>query len=272
MKKIFALIALVLAAGAYAEVPVAPTADNAMPAAIQGKAGPLRGVDLAYYPANPATKGYLAVPATQEKKGAVILIHEWNGLSQRIRETADAFAAEGYVALAADLYAGRTGSNPQENMALVRESLANMDEIVANLNAGVNYLKSRDDVNGQVAAIGWCYGGGVALSFALGSDNHEGTAIFYGRLLDDPEQMKHIHHEVYGTFARLDRGPSPEQVDAFVEALRKAGVPNDVHIYDEVNHGFWLHVDRNPEVASGPALDAWQRLKAYLKRTISTGE
>ncbi len=272
MKKLFAVITLVWSVGVYADVPVVPTPDDAMPAAIQGKAGPLRGNDLAYYAANPGTKGYLAVPASKEKKGAVILIHEWNGLTQRIRETADAFAAEGYVALAADLYAGRTGSNPEENMALVRESLANMDEIVANLNAGVNYLKSRDDVNGQVAAIGWCYGGGVALSFALGSDNHEGTAIFYGRLLDDPEQMKHIHHEVYGTFAGQDRGPSPAQVDGFVEALRKAGVPNDVHIYDEVNHGFWLHVDRNPAVASGPALDAWQRLKAYLQRTISSGE
>ena len=80
--------------------------------------------------------------------------------------------------------------------------------------------------------------------------------------------MRSIHHEVYGTFAGNDRGIPPEQVEKFVAALRKAGVPNDVHIYDDVDHGFWLWVDRDPAANEAPALDAWQRLKAYLKRTI----
>jgi len=84
-------------------------------------------------------------------------------------------------------------------------------------------FKSRKDVNGKVAAMGWCYGGGVALSFALGSENHEGTAIFHGRLLDDPERMKSIHHEVYGTCAAKDQGISPEHVENFASALRKGG-------------------------------------------------
>ena len=252
-----------------AEIPLAPTDNDQIPDAIVGKAGDPQGEVLNYYVDNTKTAGYLAVPANkEEKKGAVILIHEWNGLTDRVRQVADAFAAEGYVALAADLYSGRTGTSREENIALVRETLAAPDEIIRNLDAAASYLKNREDVNGKVAAIGWCYGGGVALSYALGSENHEGTAIFYGRLLDDPEQMKNIHHEIYGTFAGLDQGPSPEQVDAFVAALRKAGVPNDVHIYDEVNHGFWLHVDRDPETNMGPALNAWQRLKAYLKRTL----
>ncbi len=51
-------------------------------------------------------------------------------------------------------------------------------------------------------------------------------------------------------------------------ALRKAGIPNDVHIYDDVNHGFWLHVDQKPDVRTKPAQDAWQRLKAYFARTL----
>ena len=118
------------------------------------------------------------------------------------------------------------------------------------------------------AAIGWCYGGGVALSFALGGEHHDATAIFYGRLLGDPEQMAQINHEVYGTFASNDRGIPVESVNAFVETLRNAGIENDVHIYDEISHGFWLHVDRNPELNACPALDAWQRLKAYLGRTL----
>lgn len=260
---------LMVAFDCLAAVPILPTADDQIPAAILGKASAPQGESLAYYSGHPATRGYLAVPESAKKKGAVILIHEWNGLNDRMRQTADAFAAEGYVALAADLYSGRVGNSREENMALVQETLSNMGEIVANLDAAAGYLKSRPDVNGKVAAIGWCYGGGVALSYALGSQNHEGTAIFYGRLLNDPEAMKKIHHEILGTFAGLDTGITREQVATFVEALRKAGIPNDVHVYDDVQHGFWLYVDRDPDANKGPALDAWRRLKAYLKRTLS---
>ncbi len=242
--------------------------EDRLPDAVLGKAGEPRGEDLYYFEGRPQTRGYIAVPQGGDRNGSVILIHEWDGLTDRIRQVADAFADEGYVALAADLYSGRTGSSREENMALVRETLGDPDRIVANLDAAAGYLKNRSDVNGKVAAIGWCYGGGVALSYALGGDHHDGTAIFYGRLLDDPEKLARIEHEIYGTFAGLDRGISVEQVDRFVEALRKAGVPNEVHVYDDVRHGFWLHVDRDPETNTVPALDAWKRLKAYLKRTI----
>jgi carboxymethylenebutenolidase len=268
MKFIAGLATLMFATSAAAEVPYSPTADDELPAAILGDAGPLLGSDAPYYAANKDTNGYLAVPESTGRHGAIILIHEWGGLSKRVRETADAFAAEGYVALAADLYSGRTGSTRDENLALMKETLADPDEIIRNLQAAVTFLENRADTTGKVGAVGWCYGGGVALSFALGSDAHDATAIFYGRLLDDPEQMKNIHHEIYGTFARNDSGIPVDQVYAFVEALRAAGIENDVHIYDHVNHGFWLHVDRDPETNTEPALDAWQRLKAYLKSTL----
>jgi carboxymethylenebutenolidase len=252
-----------------AAVLAAPAAaDDALPAAVLGKAPPPRGETVAYFPADPATRGWLAVPAGEGRHGGVILIHEWNGLVDRVRQVADALAREGYVALAADLYSGRTGKTRDENMALVRETQAHPERIVANLDAAARFLRARKDVSGRIAAVGWCYGGGVALSWALGGERHEGTAIFYGSLLDDPERMKTIHHEVYGTFGRLDSHPSPEEVARFVAALRKAGIPNDVHIYDQVGHGFWLWVDQDPAKRTAPALDAWRRLRAYLGRTI----
>jgi len=268
MRCLAGFAALVFLTTATAEVPYSPTGENELPDAIIGNGGPLLGSDAAYYPANDKTTGYLAVPESAGPHGAIILIHEWNGLAQRVRETADAFAAEGYVALAIDLYSGRTGNNREENMVLVRETLADPDEIIRNLEAAAGFLEKRPDTTGKIGAVGWCYGGGVALSFALGSDTHDATAIFYGSLLDDPEKMKKIHHEVYGTFARNDSGIPVEKVNAFVAALRSAGIENDVHIYDDVRHGFWLHVDRDPETNTGPARDAWQRLKAYFKRTI----
>jgi dienelactone hydrolase len=116
--------------------------------------------------------------------------------------------------------------------------------------------------------MGWCFGGGIALSFGLDGAEHDATAIFYGALVDDPAVLAGMDHEVYGTFARLDGGPSPEQVGRFEAALRAAGIPNDLHIYDEVDHGFWLRIEDDAAVRTAPALDAWVRLKAYLGRTL----
>lgn len=245
-----------------------PTADGALPAALLGAAPAPGGAAIRYFAADTATTGYLALPEGAGPFPAVILIHEWNGLGDRVRQVADALAAEGYVALGADLFSGRTGSNPEENMALVRAANADPSVMIANLNAAVAFLRARPDVSGRIGAMGWCFGGGVALSFGLDGENHDATAIFYGRLLDDPVRLASLSHEVYGTFAALDQGPSLEQVDGFARALREAGVPNDIHVYDDVNHGFWLWVDQDPAVRTAPALDAWQRLKAYLARTL----
>ena len=258
MKTCFAFLVLIAAALSHGS-------NGDIPPALIGEAAPPGGETLDYHG---AARGYLALPDAAGPHPSVILIHEWNGLVDRVRQVADAFAAEGYVALAADLYGGRTGSNPQENMALVRETRSDPDAIIANLAAAAAYLRQRPDTTGKVAAIGWCFGGGVALTYALGSEHHDATAIFYGRLLDDPQQLAKIRHEVYGTFAGQDRGISRESVHAFVEALRAAGIANDVHIYDPVKHGFWLYVDRDPEANRAPAADAWRRLKAYLERTL----
>lgn len=245
-----------------------PTGPDELPPAIVGEAPPPRGADVRYVPGDTLTTGYLAVPEGEGPFPSVVLIHEWDGLKDRVRQMADDMAAEGYVALAADLFRGRTGSNRDENMALVREVNENPDEMIANLDAAVGLLRDRDDVTGRVAAMGWCFGGGIALSYGLGGENHEGTAIFYGSLLADPDSLAALDHEVYGTFAEMDGGIPPEEVEAFERALDEVGVPHDLHVYDDVNHGFWLRVDGDPELRRGPALDAWNRLKAYLERVL----
>jgi len=269
-----ALAILVAGASCTGDAPGAQSSPSdqptdVLPAAILGMAGPLGGQSVSYFADDDATVGYLAVPTGAGPFPALILIHEWNGLADRVREVADAMAAEGYVTLAADLYSGRTGSTPDENMALVSEIGADSETMIANLDAAARFLRERDDVTGRVGTLGWCFGGGVALSYALGGEEHEATAIFYGNLVTDPAILASIDHEVYGSFAEMDTGIPPETVNEFVSALRAAGVENDVHIYDEVNHGFWLRIDGNPELRTEPALDAWQRLRGYLRRTLS---
>ena len=267
----FALAILVAGASCSGDAPPAQSdqTTDALPAAVLGMAGPLGGHSISYYAGDEAALGYLAVPEGEGPFPAVILIHEWNGLVDRVREVADALANEGYVALAADLYSGEVGTSADENRALMTEHLANPDAMIANLDAAARFLRERDDVTGRVGTLGWCFGGGVALSYALGGEKHEATAIFYGSLVTDPEVLASIDHEVYGSFAEMDAGIPPETVNEFISALRAAGVENDVHIYDEVNHGFWLRIDGDPELRTEPGLDAWQRLRSYLGRTLS---
>jgi carboxymethylenebutenolidase len=249
-------------------IPVNPTAEGALPAAIIGTAAAPRGMDLRYVDGDTATTGYLAVPEGDGPFPSLIIVHEWNGLVDRVRQMADGFAEEGYITLAADLYKGQVGTNPQENVALMTAARENESDVINNLDAAARYLRSRNDVTGKIGAMGWCFGGGIALSYGLGGENHEATAIFYGALVDDPQVLQGMNHEVYGTFARLDGGPAPEHVEAFEAAINTAGIENDLHIYDAVNHGFWLRVDGEPELRTAPATDAWTRLKAYLKRTV----
>ena len=236
---------------------------------IEGKGNEPSGQLLEYYK---DAKGYLAEPDGEGPFGSIILIHEWNGVVERIKQVADALANEGYIALAADLYSGKTGSSSQENIALMREARSDPDEIIANLNAAAKYLRERSDANGQIATVGWCFGGGVALSFAIGGEHHDGTAIFYGQLLDDPEELAKIQHEMLGIFAGQDRMIPVQQVSNFAEALKKAGVANDIHVYDHVQHGFWLYVERDMESNQEPAKNAWGHLSDFFERVLGSEE
>ncbi len=264
----FTALLLIACGSGEEEAADQPQAATNLPAAVLGTAPPPQGENVHYVPDDSATTGYLALPDGEGPFPALILIHEWNGLVDRVRQVADAFADEGYVALAADLYAGRTGSNRDENIALVREVRSDPERMIANLDAAAAFLRNRTDVSGEIAAMGWCFGGGVALSFALGGERHEGTAVFYGSLVQDPERLRSITHEVYGTFAGNDQGIPPEEVERFAATLDEIGIQNDIHVYDDVNHGFWLYVDENPELRRAPATDAWRRLLAYLERTV----
>jgi carboxymethylenebutenolidase len=249
-------------------VPYAPTSIEELPAAIFGKGGEPLGDYLNYFEPASGTRAYLSVPEGEGPFPSVILIHGWTGPIERYAQLADNFAAEGYVALVADLYSGRIGGSIDENRALMLEMESNQDRIIRNLDAAAKFLRSRTDVSGKIATIGWCMGGGVALSYALGGEHHEATAIFYGRMVENPDILRALDHEIYGTFARDDQSVPLENVQAFVSALRASGIPNDIHIYDEVEHAFWQFVEKDPVVNTEPALDAWQRLKAYLSRTI----
>ena len=231
---------MVLGCGGSADETPEPSNDTAattqpfdtLPSAVWGRAAPPSGEAVSYFDGDRAAMGYVAVPDGEGPFPAVILIHEWNGLVDRIRQVADAMAAEGYVALAADLYSGRVGTNRDENVALMQEAQENIDRTVANLDAAARFRRARDDVTGRVASMGWCSGGGMALSYALGGEEHEGTAIFYGSLVTDPELLASVQHEIYGTFAEMDGGIPQENVNQFaLIPLMHGGIGVSFHLW-----------------------------------------
>ena len=242
--------------------------EDELPAAVLGTAPAPRGELVNYFDEDTETTGYLVAPDSEGKKPGLIIVHEWYGLKERGKQMADALADEGYVVLAADMYSGRVGSTNQENRALMNETRANPDRMVRNLDAAAKLLRSRDDVYAdKIGTMGWCYGGGVVLPYAIGGENHEATAIFYGSLIDDPAKLKRIGHDVLGIFGENDAGIPPSDVRKFERALKEAGIPNEIHIYDDVGHGFFLWIDKRPE-GRDAAKDAWKRLKNFLTRTL----
>jgi len=263
--KRFALVAALVIPG------TALAQQSSIPDAIIGKAPPPSGQTAKYLPGDTLTRGYLAVPAGKGPFPALIMIHEWDGVNDRDRQVADMFAAHGYVTLLADLYQGKTGSNQQENVALMNDARAHLDRVVGNLDGAQKFLRARPDVSGKVGVMGWCFGGGIALSYALGGAEHQATAIFYGRLVNDPAQLARIHHPIYGTFAGQDKSITPAMVARFRTVLDSLGITNDIHVYDPVQHGFWLWVDRDAATNTAPATDAWQRLVKYLHDNLGGG-
>ncbi|MEA2571857.1 MAG: carboxymethylenebutenolidase [Acidobacteriota bacterium] len=210
--------------------------------------------------------GYLSLPKGTGKKPAIIVIQEWWGLNDWIRQQTDRFAAQGDVALAVDLYRGRSTSNPDEAHELMRGMPE--DRAIADLKAAFNYLAARKDVDPKrIAVIGWCMGGGYSLGLALAEPRVAATVINYGRLVTDPASIAKIQSPILGNFGAADRGIPPADVRAFDAALKAAGKSSDIRIYEGAGHGFM-----NPNNTAGYVYesteDAWKRIDGFLAKWL----
>ncbi|MCU1227205.1 MAG: Carboxymethylenebutenolidase [Acidobacteria bacterium] len=210
--------------------------------------------------------GYLALPKGTGKKPAIIVIQEWWGLNDWIRQQTDRFAAQGDVALAVDLYRGRSTSNPDEAHELMRGMPE--DRAIADLKAAFNYLAARKDVDPKrIAVIGWCMGGGYSLGLALAEPRVAATVINYGRLVTDPASIAKVNSPILGNFGAADRGIPPADVRTFDAALKAAGKSSDIKIYEGAGHGFM-----NPNNTAGYVYesteDAWKRIDGFLAKWL----
>ena len=222
--------------------------------------------EMVKFPSGKETiEGYLAVPEKPGRYPAVIVIHEWWGLNDWVKEQTQKIAEQGYVALAVDLYRGKTAATPEEAHELMR-ALA-QDRAVRDLQAGYDYLATRQDVNGRIAALGWCMGGGYALQLAIHQPRLSACVVNYGALPTDPNDIQQIAAPLLGNFGAEDHGITTADVKAFQKTLTGLGRYVDIKIYDGAGHAF-----ENPNNEKGyrpeDAADAWARTVAFLKKTL----
>jgi carboxymethylenebutenolidase len=207
--------------------------------------------------------GYLAIPQGEGPFPAVIVIQEWWGLVEHIKDVARRFAAEGYVALAPDLYHGVQTSEPDEAGKLMMA--LNMDRASSDLIKAVDYLAALPQTQGRhIGVIGFCMGGGLALTLATDSDKVKATADFYGGVTPDPiDRLQNLQGPVFVAFAEHDGWANAELMKTIEEALTRFGKSFETKIYPGTEHAFFN--DSRPEVFNqAAASDAWNRVLSHF--------
>jgi carboxymethylenebutenolidase len=211
--------------------------------------------------------GLLVTPAGKGPFPATVVVQEWWGLNDWVKDQARALAKEGYVALAVDLYRGKVATKQEDAHQLMMGTPP--DQALRDLRAGFAYLQTRPDVRKhRVGAIGWCMGGRYTLQLATVEPALAAAVAYYGAPPTDPAAIAAIQAPVLGSFGAEDKGPALEQVRAFETAMKKAGKAIDVKVYDGAGHAF-ANVD-NPwgGYRKEAAEDAWARSTAFLARHL----
>lgn len=220
------------------------------------------------------TTGYLVYPELanntqqqqQEPMPAVIMIHEWWGLNEHIKNQADILAKEGYVVLAVDLYRGEVAADSNRARELTSSVRNNSASAIDNLQSAVNYVKSLEMVDGsRIASLGWCFGGDWSLQLALNSSENPlaATIVYYGRPVTDTASLSSISWPILGIFGDQDQAIPVESVKQFTSALNASGVTNEIYLYEGVGHAF-----ANPSgdnYAPKETADAWQKTIGFLR-------
>lgn len=209
-------------------------------------------------------EAYLARPSGPGPLPAVVIIHELWGLNDNMRDIARRFAAEGYVALAVDLFAGRNRAVCLFRFmgGMFTNSLGHQG--IQDLRAALDYLSQQPGVDaGRVGAIGFCMGGGFAIAWACVDDRLKVIAPFYGA---NPRPIEAAARAcpIVGSYPSNDW--TAGQGRQLAETLDKLGVGHDIKIYPDARHSFFNDTGRN--FNADASADAWQRTLAFFKEKL----
>jgi carboxymethylenebutenolidase len=228
--------------------------------------------EIVEFPSNGATaQGYRAVPESGSGPG-VVVIQEWWGLVDHIKDVADRLAAEGFVALVPDLYHGQTTTEPDEALKLLMS--LNLQQAGQDMSGAVAYLATHATGDG-VGVIGFCMGGALALLLGtLRPDQVQAVVTWYGLVMSPAAEpdWSQMTAAVQGHFAEHDHIPGAAAIEKLKKELGGRGIDVELYLYPGTQHAFFN--DTRPEVYDSEASTlAWQRTIEFLHRTLgSAGE
>jgi dienelactone hydrolase len=232
---------------------------------------------VAYSHNGTALKGYLAYDdAIQGKRPGVLVVHEWWGLNDFVKQRADKLAESGFVALAVDMYGeGKVTQNPEEARRLATH-VRSTPLMRERAQAGLMVLAQHQQVDPhRLAAIGFCFGGTTVLELAYSGAPVLGVASFHGGLtVPKPEDLKRCKAKFLILHGADDPLVKPEEIAAFQEAMRQAGADWQMILFGGAVHSFTnpgAGSDKSKGVAYDPkaAARSWQYLHMFLKEIFS---
>ena len=212
--------------------------------------------------------GYLAKPESGSGPG-VVVIQEWWGLDSHIADITDRLAAEGFVALAPDLYGGSVAHDADEAGKFMQE--LPVDRAARDLGGAVDYLLADPDVtSAKVGAVGFCMGGGFVLSLAAQQGDKIGAAVpFYGVGPAVPDQYRTITAPVQGHYGEDDGFYPVEEARKQEEQIRAESQASVEFFYYPAGHAFHNDQDKMGTYDRDAATDAWARTIAFLKANLA---
>jgi carboxymethylenebutenolidase len=224
------------------------------------------GKPVTYKSGDETVSGILYTPTGKGPFPALVVIHEWWGLNDWVKEEASKLADQGYVALAIDLYRGKVATTPDEAHQIMRgvpDDRANRD-----LLAATAFLGSQKNVDpARIGSIGWCMGGGYSLNLAIADPKLKVAVINYGHLASDDATLKKINAAILGIFGGQDKGIPPADVKKFESQLKALGKTVDIHIFPDAGHAF-----ENPNNKTGyradDAAEAWKLTTTFLAKYL----
>jgi carboxymethylenebutenolidase len=196
----------------------------------------------------------------------VIVIQEWWGLVDHIKDVCDRFADQGFVALAPDVYHGQTTKSPDEAGKLMMA--LRIDEAEQDISGAIQYLLDHDAVTGdKVGIVGFCMGGALALYAATKNPNVAACVVFYGIHPNVKPDLPNLNAPVLGIYAEKDGFVTPDVVRQLEQQLKSLGKQVETHIYPQTDHAFFN--DTRPEVYNAEAsADAWRRTIDFFRQHL----
>jgi len=226
-------------------------------------------------------KGYLAYDASiKGKRPGILVVHEWWGHNEYARKRARMLAKLGYTALAVDMYGeGKIAQHPDKAKQFMMEIVNNMETGKARFMAAQDFLKQQDTVKAdQIAAIGYCFGGGIVLAMARMGIDLEGVASFHGGLsTETPAKPGVVKAKMLILHGDADQFIPHKQVEAFKTEMQNAQVDFELVAYPGVKHSFTnpdadtFGKQFNLPLAYDEAADkdSWAKLQAFFQRIFA---